>query len=176
MIKYERYLVKEDLKKILNKADLKREIPAALEPESDLDEETITRKAEEKEAEQEKKREKKAKAEDDVDNDNNDNVDSSTPSSPVRRTTNDSKAPPSRERLEKRLDQLSQRLAAAKLQMLDRDENKTTSLATSKTNYIDPRITTAWCQKHGVPIEKMFNKTLREKFKWAMLVPEGWQF
>lgn len=37
------------------------------------------------------------------------------------------------------------------------------SLGTSKLNYIDPRLTFAWCKKYEVPIEKMFSKTLREK-------------
>lgn len=48
------------------------------------------------------------------------------------------------------------------------DENKTTALGTSKINYIDPRITSSWCNKYGVPIEKMFSLTLRSKFNWAM--------
>jgi len=33
---------------------------------------------------------------------------------------------------------------------------------------MDPRITAAWCKRHGVPIEKVFSKALREKFPWAM--------
>lgn len=80
------------------------------------------------------------------------------------------------EALEKKIDSLSVRIQAARHQATDREENKTTALGTSKINYIDPRITAAWCKTHNVPIEKMFTKTLREKFKWAMDVPEEWRF
>lgn len=80
------------------------------------------------------------------------------------------------EALQKKIDSLSVRIQAARHQATDREENKTTALGTSKINYIDPRITAAWCKIHNVPIEKMFTKTLREKFKWAMDVPQEWRF
>jgi len=51
---------------------------------------------------------------------------------------------------------------------VDKDENKQIALSTSKLNYIDPRITVAWCKKHDVPLEKIFSKTFREKFRWAI--------
>ncbi|KAJ1774663.1 DNA topoisomerase 1 [Coemansia sp. RSA 2167] len=60
--------------------------------------------------------------------------------------------------------------------MVDKDENKTTALSTSKVNYIDPRISISWCKKHNVPMEKIFNKTLREKFTWALGVDSTWTF
>jgi DNA topoisomerase-1 len=53
-------------------------------------------------------------------------------------------------------------------QITKKDENKQTALGTSKINYIDPRISAAWCHKHDVPLDKIFNKSLRDKFKWAM--------
>jgi DNA topoisomerase I len=82
----------------------------------------------------------------------------------------------SKDALEKKIDAISIRIQAARHQATDREENKTTALGTSKINYIDPRITAAWCKTHQVPIEKMFTKTLRDKFKWAMDVPEEWRF
>ena len=48
------------------------------------------------------------------------------------------------------------------------EENKEIALGTSKLNYLDPRISIAWCKKHDVPIEKIYNKTQREKFQWAI--------
>ena len=33
----------------------------------------------------------------------------------------------------------------------------------SKINYLDPRITVAWCKKHDVPLEKIFSNTLVNK-------------
>ncbi|KAF9897751.1 DNA topoisomerase 1, partial [Lobosporangium transversale] len=71
---------------------------------------------------------------------------------------------------------LDDRIAATRTTMVDKEENKQTALSTSKINYIDPRISAAWCQKYDVPLEKIFTKTLREKFKWAMTVDGNWEF
>lgn len=35
-------------------------------------------------------------------------------------------------------------------------------------NYLDPRITVAWCKKFDVPLEKVYTKTHRDKFRWAI--------
>ena len=53
-------------------------------------------------------------------------------------------------------------------QAVDKEENKTIALGTSKLNYLDPRITVAWCKKFEVPIEKVYTKTHRDKFRWAI--------
>jgi len=50
------------------------------------------------------------------------------------------------------------------------------SLGTSKINYMDPRISVAWCKRNEVPIEKVFSRTLRDKFNWAMAVGPEWEF
>ncbi|XP_058062940.1 DNA topoisomerase I, mitochondrial [Anopheles bellator] len=68
----------------------------------------------------------------------------------------------------KQLERLNEQLKKLELQETDRDENKTIALGTSKLNYLDPRISVAWCKKFGVPIEKIFNKTQRDKFRWAI--------
>lgn len=57
-----------------------------------------------------------------------------------------------------------------------RDDNKEVALGTSKINYMDPRITVAWCKRCEVPIDKVFAKTLRDKFNWAMAVPPDHKF
>jgi DNA topoisomerase-1 len=57
-----------------------------------------------------------------------------------------------------------------------RDENKEVALGTSKINYMDPRISIAWCKRCEVPIEKVFAKTLRDKFNWAMIAGPDWKF
>ncbi|CAG8549043.1 10226_t:CDS:10 [Paraglomus brasilianum] len=80
------------------------------------------------------------------------------------------------EKLEANIVKLDERINAAKIAMVDKDENKETALSTSKINYIDPRISAAWCYKHKVPIDKIFNKSLREKFKWAMDISPDWEF
>ena len=48
--------------------------------------------------------------------------------------------------------------------MQSKESLKTVSLGTSKINYLDPRITVAWCKKHEVPIEKIYTKVLLDKF------------
>lgn len=153
-LKYERYLVRKEMRELISVDTLRKECPKALDDESDMDEAVIQRK--ELEAE-EVLRAKEEKA-------------GAKSSSPRRKTAT------TKERLLSQFEKLTTRINAAKNQRIDRDENKATALGTSKTNYLDPRITTSWCQKHKVPIEKLFTKTLREKFRWAMSVDPEWKF
>nr|CAG4641512.1 EOG090X0296 [Eurycercus lamellatus] len=69
---------------------------------------------------------------------------------------------------EKQVEKLKEQLMKLEVQATDREENKEIALGTSKLNYLDPRISVAWCKKHDVPIEKIYNKTQREKFQWAI--------
>ncbi|KAJ2161251.1 DNA topoisomerase 1 [Coemansia sp. RSA 552] len=80
------------------------------------------------------------------------------------------------EKILEKVEKLTQRIRNIEVDKIEKDENKTTALSTSKLNYIDPRISIAWCKKHDVPIEKIFNKTLREKFTWALEVDGDWSF
>lgn len=161
-MKYQRFLVRKELREVMSKKELQSELPSALEAESDMDEETITRERE-RECQREAEKLEKAKK--------GDPASPSSSQSPSKRNKRSST-----ESLVKKFNSLSTRIEAAKNQRIDRDENKATALGTSKTNYIDPRITAAWCAKYSVPIEKLFNKTLREKFKWAMSVDADWRF
>uniref|UniRef100_A0A6M2E0L8 DNA topoisomerase I n=1 Tax=Xenopsylla cheopis TaxID=163159 RepID=A0A6M2E0L8_XENCH len=72
------------------------------------------------------------------------------------------------EKKKKGLERLKDQLKKMEVQETDRDENKTIALGTSKLNYLDPRISVAWCKKYGVPIDKVYNKTQRDKFRWAI--------
>lgn len=69
---------------------------------------------------------------------------------------------------EKVLEKLREGLKKLEIQVTDKDENKDIALGTSKLNYLDPRISVAWSKKHNVPIEKIYSKTQREKFRWAI--------
>ncbi|KAK7123267.1 hypothetical protein R3I93_021624 [Phoxinus phoxinus] len=81
------------------------------------------------------------------------------------------------EKKEKLVQRLCEQLKKLQLQETDREENKVIALGTSKLNYLDPRITVAWCKKHNVPIEKIYNKTQRDKFTWAIhMTDESFQF
>eukprot|EP00095_Tigriopus_kingsejongensis_P004567 maker-scaffold462_size163801-snap-gene-0.41 protein:Tk04567 transcript:maker-scaffold462_size163801-snap-gene-0.41-mRNA-1 annotation:"topoisomerase 1b" len=68
----------------------------------------------------------------------------------------------------KALERLMEQLNKLETQAVDKEENKSIALGTSKLNYLDPRISVAWCKKFDVPIEKVYNKTQREKFRWAI--------
>jgi len=72
------------------------------------------------------------------------------------------------DKAKKAVERLLEQLEKLEIQKTDKDENKTISLGTSKLNYLDPRISVQWCKTHEVPIEKVYNKTQREKFRWAI--------
>ncbi|CAG8523690.1 3283_t:CDS:10, partial [Dentiscutata heterogama] len=77
------------------------------------------------------------------------------------------------EKADEKIQTLTAKIKETKLLKDDKESNKTTALGTSKINYIDPRISAAWCLKYKVPYEKIFNKSLRDKFKWAMDVVDA---
>ncbi|MGH0124486.1 UNVERIFIED_CONTAM: hypothetical protein FKN15_077171 [Acipenser sinensis] len=77
----------------------------------------------------------------------------------------------------KAVQRLEEQLMKLEVQATDREENKQIALGTSKLNYLDPRISVAWCKKWDVPIEKIYNKTQREKFAWAIdMAEEDYEF
>ncbi|XDT21637.1 Eukaryotic DNA topoisomerase I, catalytic core [Nakaseomyces glabratus] len=81
------------------------------------------------------------------------------------------------EKLEKQVEKLEERIKTSSIQLKDKEENSQVSLGTSKINYIDPRLSVVFCKKYNVPIEKIFTKTLREKFAWAIeSADENWRF
>lgn len=75
-----------------------------------------------------------------------------------------------------RIRKKEEQLAKLQVQERSKDELKTVALGTSKINYLDPRITIAWCKRSEVPIEKIFNKSLLSKFHWAMEVEPEFRF
>jgi len=79
---------------------------------------------------------------------------------------------PSVEQIAARLKKYKKTQAIHKVKMQNKDENKAVSLTTAKINYMDPRVSVAWCKRNEVAIERIFPSTLRDKFNWAMSVPE----
>lgn len=63
---------------------------------------------------------------------------------------------------------LRKQIEKLQLQATVKKQNKDVALGTSKLNYLDPRISVSWCKKWQVPIEKIYNKTQRERFLWAI--------
>lgn len=80
------------------------------------------------------------------------------------------------EAIEKKIAQTNVKIEKMELDMKTKEDLKTVALGTSKINYLDPRITVAWCKRHEVPIEKIFNKSLLAKFAWAMDVDPDFRF
>ncbi|XP_061404390.1 DNA topoisomerase I, mitochondrial-like isoform X2 [Lethenteron reissneri] len=90
---------------------------------------------------------------------------------------NDAKMQKIVEAKQKAVERIEQQLANMEVAVTDKEENKQIALGTSKLNYLDPRISVAWCKKFGVPIEKIYNKTQRDKFAWAIaMVDEDYVF
>ncbi|XP_053305033.1 DNA topoisomerase I, mitochondrial-like [Spea bombifrons] len=73
----------------------------------------------------------------------------------------------------KALQRAEEQLMKLEVQATDREENKQIALSTSKLNYLDPRITVAWCKKWNVGLEKIYNKTYKDKFAWAVDMTES---
>lgn len=86
----------------------------------------------------------------------------------IKKANKGSGTKPEVDKKKKSVDRLKEQLCKLETQEIDKDENKTIALGTSKLNYLDPRISVAWCKKFDVPIEKVYNKTQREKFRWAI--------
>jgi len=78
------------------------------------------------------------------------------------------KLPASSEGCTKKIKLLEDRIKRIETKKLDKDQLKEVSTSTSKVNYIDPRVTLAWCKKVGLDATKVFSKTLRDKFAWAV--------
>ncbi|XP_048023717.1 DNA topoisomerase I, mitochondrial [Megalobrama amblycephala] len=76
------------------------------------------------------------------------------------------------EKKKKAVQRCEEQLLKMEVQATDREENKQIALGTSKLNYLDPRITVAWCKNMEVPLDKIYNKSLRDKFAWAVDMTE----
>jgi DNA topoisomerase I len=83
---------------------------------------------------------------------------------------------PTADQVTKKIEAWTKKIEKIEMDLKYKDDNKEVSLGTSKINYMDPRITVAWCKRNEVPVEKVFSKTLRDKFNWAMAVPPNWEF
>ncbi|CUM68050.1 uncharacterized protein PRCAT00005765001 [Priceomyces carsonii] len=81
------------------------------------------------------------------------------------------------EKLKQQVETVENRIVNTSFQLKDKEDNSEVSLGTSKINYIDPRLTVMFSKRFNVPIEKLFTKTLRDKFNWAIeSTDENWRF
>ena len=84
--------------------------------------------------------------------------------------------PKTKEKCDEKINVLKKGIEKTQAQKSEKQANSDVALGTSKINYMDPRITIAWAKKKEVPIEKLFPKTLRDKFAWAMSCNSNWEF
>ena len=73
-----------------------------------------------------------------------------------------------KEATDEKKDKIKEKIIKLKNKKKEKDETKNLSLSTSKVNYIDPRITFYFSEKMEVPIEKLFTKSLIDKYTWAL--------
>lgn len=80
--------------------------------------------------------------------------------------------------INKKITSLKQKIKNLKNKKTLQSESKTLATGTSKTNYIDPRITIAFLKTNGIfdGIDKFFNKTHQNQFTWAMDIEENFKF
>lgn len=76
----------------------------------------------------------------------------------------------------KKIAETRMRLDKHNAAMQEKEDNKLVSLGTSKMNYMDPRITVSWCKKVDLAIERVFPRTVRTKFPWAMHFKSTYSF
>ena len=76
------------------------------------------------------------------------------------------------------LQRLTAQLAILEHQLSERlsSDDENLCLETSKLNYLDPRITVAWCRKNDVELEKVFSDKLRDNFRWSLDTEEQFRF
>ena len=84
--------------------------------------------------------------------------------------------PKDKSKVETIIKNLKDKISKMEHKLQDREDNKEIALGTSKLNYMDPRITVSWCKKYEVPIEKVFSKSIRAKFPWAMYIEPSYKF
>lgn len=95
----------------------------------------------------------------------------------VKEAKIDVKASQTIDKLEAQVKKLDEQIKNTKLALQDKEDNSQVALGTSKLNYIDPRLTVMFSKKYGVPLDKLFGKAMREKFKWAIeSADENWRF
>ena len=84
----------------------------------------------------------------------------------------DGKYPKTIEQTEKTIEKYNKKLNDIGNKLKSKESTREVALGTSKINYMDPRISVSWCKDKEVPIERIFPKTLRSKFLWAMQIEQ----
>eukprot|EP01128_Nolandella_sp_AFSM9_P001837 TRINITY_DN12243_c0_g1_i1.p1 TRINITY_DN12243_c0_g1~~TRINITY_DN12243_c0_g1_i1.p1 ORF type:complete len:686 (-),score=204.63 TRINITY_DN12243_c0_g1_i1:134-2191(-) len=83
------------------------------------------------------------------------------------------KFPKSYEATKKKANNLKERIKRQEIKIEDKNNLAEVATSTAKINYIDPRVTIAWAKKIDLPLQKVFSKTIRDKFNWAIAEVEA---
>lgn len=76
-----------------------------------------------------------------------------------------------REKIAERIKKQEATVSKNELKAKKTSETADIALGTSLGNYADPRIIYSWCKDVDLPIGKVYNKNLQEKFEWAKDTP-----
>lgn len=76
-----------------------------------------------------------------------------------------------REKIAERIKKQEVSVSKNELKAKKTTETADIALGTSLGNYADPRIIYSWCKDVDLPIGKVYNKNLQEKFEWAKDTP-----
>jgi len=71
-------------------------------------------------------------------------------------------------RLQERLEKKKKQINDFKLKKELKEKTKNIALGTSRQSYCDPRIGISFCKSIDIPLEKVYNKSMQEKFSWAL--------
>lgn len=78
------------------------------------------------------------------------------------------KLPASPEACQKKITAAELKIEKLEADRVDKGEGAQIQNSTSKINYMDPRITIAFCSRAGLALNKVFPATLVDKFAWAI--------
>ena len=69
---------------------------------------------------------------------------------------------------QERLEKNKKKVNDYKIKMDLANKTKNVALGTSRTNYCDPRIGISFCKAFDIQLEKVYNKSMQDKFSWAL--------
>ncbi|KJE94209.1 hypothetical protein CAOG_04887 [Capsaspora owczarzaki ATCC 30864] len=68
------------------------------------------------------------------------------------------------------------RIVQLEVKQETKEDSRALSLNTSKVNYIDPRISVAWCKRNKLDLNKIFPPTTLDRFSWALDTKDDFVF
>ena len=73
-----------------------------------------------------------------------------------------------KKKLKEKLDRANLRVEAADIKIQQKTATANYALGTSKSAYFGPEIIFSWCKTFDVPVNKIYSKTLQDKYSWAV--------